>query len=458
MNGTTKQKPCRNFKGYSYIKDRSTDTKTYWRCVNYLRDLCHSRLHTCIITNDVIKPPSEHTCKTDGPSLEIRKFNEELVHRARNTQEIPDIIVTNFYKALSDQGIARLPIRDNIKRRIRMVRKNKNIVNAPNDPNFTTIPTSLTKTVRDDMFLRCDTGPGDDRILIFASTEQLDILQSTDDFLVDGTFKVVPEIFYQVYIIHAVYRGHVVPVLYALLRRKNAATYENLVHEILRFAPNWNPVSIMLDFEQACIGAFDRSFPNVLLSGCYFHLRQSIHRKLQALGHQNKYENDPEFSHNIHKIAALAFIKPDDVVKAFEDLSINLDDEYQTILDYFEETYIGRLRANHTRRKATFTIDFWSMFHRTTQSLMRTNNSAEAYHRRINAIFQCSHPTLWVFLQKLIDEQNATHADIVHIRSGQVPKSKNKNERFEKRLLHLISNPHQNILTQLDSIANNITL
>ncbi|CAM4799007.1 unnamed protein product [Rotaria magnacalcarata] len=342
-------------------------TKTYWRCVNYLRDRCHSRLHTYIITNDAIKPPSEHTCKTDSSSLEIRKFNEELVHQARNSQEIPDIIVNNCYKALSDQGIARLPIRDNIKRRIRMVHKNKNIANAPYDPNFTTIPTSLTKTVRDDMFLRCDTEPGDDRILLFASTKQLDILQSTDDFLVDGTFKV--------------------------------------------------------------------------------------------LGHQNKYEDDPEFSHNIHKIVvALTFLKPDDAVKGFEDLSMNPDDEYQTILHHFEEAYIGRLRANHTRREPMFTIDFWSMFHRTTQSLMRTNNSTEAYHRRINSIFQCTHQAQWVFLQKLIDEQNATHADIVHIRSGQVPKSKKKNERYEKRLLHLISNPHQNILTQLGSIANNITL
>ncbi|CAF3402781.1 unnamed protein product [Rotaria sp. Silwood2] len=315
MNGTTKQKPCLNFNGYSYIKDRSTNKKTYWRCVNYLRDRCHSRLHTCIITNDVIKPPTEHTCTTDGSSLEVRKFNEEIAHRARNTQEIPDVIVTNCYKALSDQRIARLPIRDNIKRRIRMVRQNKNIVNAPNDPNFTSIPTSLTKTIRDDMFLRCDTGPG---------------------------------------------------------------------------------------------------------------------MSSKALGYQNKYENEPEFSHNIHKIAALVFLKPDDVVKGFEDLSVDLGDEYQAVFDYIEETYIGRLRANHTRRKPLFIIDFCKMFHRTTESLMRTNNSAEAYHRRINSIFQCSHPTLWVFLQKLIDEQNATHTDVVHIKSGQAPKSKKKNERFEK--------------------------
>jgi hypothetical protein len=113
---------------------------------------------------------------------------------------------------------------------------------------------------------------GDDRILIFASSEQLDILQSSGDFLVDGTFKVDPEIFYQLYIIHAVYRGHVVPVLYALLKRKTAATYQNLVHQILQFAPRWNPISIMLDFEQACIGVYEANFPNVNLSGCYFHL------------------------------------------------------------------------------------------------------------------------------------------------------------------------------------------
>ncbi|CAF5167538.1 unnamed protein product, partial [Rotaria magnacalcarata] len=60
----------------------------------------------------------ELTYKTDGSSLEVGKFNEELVHQARNTQEIPDVIVINCYKALSDQGITRLPILDDEKRPI----------------------------------------------------------------------------------------------------------------------------------------------------------------------------------------------------------------------------------------------------------------------------------------------------------------------------------------------------
>jgi hypothetical protein len=53
----------------------------------------------------------------------------------------------------------------------------------------------------------------------------------------DGTFKVVPEIFYQLYIIHTLYRDHVIPVCYALLRRKDASTYDRLFNEILKFAP-----------------------------------------------------------------------------------------------------------------------------------------------------------------------------------------------------------------------------
>jgi hypothetical protein len=118
--------------------------------------------------------------------------------------------------------------------------------------------------------------------LIFATDEQVDILQDTEDLLVDGTFKVVPEIFYQLFIIHGVFRDHVVPLIYALLRRKNAETYQYLITEILNIAPRWSPRTIMLDFEQASMGAFQAAFPNALLSGCYFHLRQSIHRKLQV--------------------------------------------------------------------------------------------------------------------------------------------------------------------------------
>ena len=104
--------------------------------------------------------------------------------------------------------------------------------------------------------LLCIIDLGDDKILIFASNEQLEIPQSAHHFMSDGTFKVVPEIFYQLYVIHAVYRDHIIPVSYALLQRKNAFTYERLVNEILRFAPEWTPESMMIDYEKVCVNAY----------------------------------------------------------------------------------------------------------------------------------------------------------------------------------------------------------
>ncbi|CAF3402296.1 unnamed protein product [Rotaria socialis] len=84
----------------------------------------------------------------------------------------------------------------------------------------------------------------------------------------------------------------------------------------------------------------------------FFLEEVEIHRN-KALGHQNQYESDPLFTHNIHKIAALAFLKLTNVINGFEHLSIDLGDDNETILDYFEETYIGeRVIVKSSRRHA----------------------------------------------------------------------------------------------------------
>ena len=58
---------------------------------------------------------------------------------------------------------------------------------------------------------------------------------------------------------------------------------------------------------------------------------------------QNNYQEDSSFSHNIHKIIALTFLNPNQVISGFERLAIELGDDYETILDYFEESYIGKI-------------------------------------------------------------------------------------------------------------------
>ena len=55
-------------------------------------------------------------------------------------------------------------------------------------------------------------------------------------------------------------------------------------------------------------------------------------------------------------ISALAFVPTADVVDAFDALSAVLPNELQEIMDYFEDTYIGRPDRRGVRRAARFPI------------------------------------------------------------------------------------------------------
>jgi hypothetical protein len=51
--------------------------------------------------------------------------------------------------------------------------------------------------------------------------------------------------------------------------------------ELIRgFAPQFNPQSVHLDYEEAVINAFKYAFPNIAVKGCYFHLMQNLRDKL----------------------------------------------------------------------------------------------------------------------------------------------------------------------------------
>ena len=119
-------------------------------------------------------------------------------------------------------------------------------------------------------------------------------------------------------------------------------------------------------------------------------------KRIQHLGLQQRYNDDQEFSLHVRMLCALAFLPPDDVVQGFEDFTdhirINYQGEVDNLLEYFEDTYIGRHRRNAPRRTAMFPVVLWNMFHRTDEELPRTNNSVEGWHRSFQAHVSSSHP------------------------------------------------------------------
>jgi hypothetical protein len=64
-----------------------------------------------------------------------------------------------------------------------------------------------------------------------------------------------------------------------------------------------------------------------------------VYRKVQEAGLQQRYQADADFSLTVKMIPAIAFCPVEDVVDAFKILAKDIGDDYQGLLDYFEDTY-----------------------------------------------------------------------------------------------------------------------
>lgn len=142
--------------------------------------------------------------------------------------------------------------------------------------------------------------------------------------MADGTFKTVPKLFQQLYTIHGCVggvNGRVVPLIYALMTRKNTESYDTLFRQLNDLAVSINvnlcPKYIMTDFEIAPMKAFVREFPTAVSKGCLFHLGQSVYRRVQEYGLAAQYGSDVEFSLKIRQLLALAFLSSDEIEDAF---------------------------------------------------------------------------------------------------------------------------------------------
>ena len=130
--------------------------------------------------------------------------------------------------------------------------------------------------------------------------------------------------------------------LYCLLPNKTGETYKKMVNALNNLIPSGRPTKILVEFEKASMTAFQEGFPDAVVTGCYFHLCQSIIRKVNELGFKLAYETDMTFREYIRCLPALAFVPCSDVITTFEPL-IEVAPERQNIdalLKFFENTCI----------------------------------------------------------------------------------------------------------------------
>ena len=95
-----------------------------------------------------------------------------------------------------------------------------------------------------------------------------------------------------------------------------------------------------MDFEKACKLTAHEAFPTAEVKGCYFHLCQSLVRKVVSV--RLKTDSDYDIKVRIKSLAAFKFVPQNDVFYIYRTLMREFPDEdgYNDILSYFSTTYI----------------------------------------------------------------------------------------------------------------------
>ena len=117
---------------------------------------------------------------------------------------------------------------------------------------------------------------------MFGSHENLDALQIHSHWFIDGTFKVAPELFMQVFTIHGLVDNQALPLVYVLLTNKTEASYFRVFDSLKNLQPALNPQSVMSDFEKASQNAVERAFPATEIVGCLSILDKAFGEKFSS--------------------------------------------------------------------------------------------------------------------------------------------------------------------------------
>ena len=153
----------------------------------------------------------------------------------------------------------------------------------------------------------------------------------------------------------------------------------------------------------------------------------------------------------------IAFVPPEDVFAAFETLEEHVDASLNELMAYFEEYYIGK-KLKHRRKAPLFCVNWWNVYHRTLRTEPRTNNNAEAGFRRLQAEFNCHHPTLWRFIKGLRRQHLVRDLEYNEVAKGQPLASKEPKLIIREEVIMdlVIGYESWSILEYLGAIAHNI--
>ena len=203
---TEKGKQCIMENGYMYTMHRTKGDDSQWQCVEI--NSCKARIH---ITGSVItKRTNEHLHEPNCHRFHCNEVKAGVKRRASETQEPTHSIVASQLTNLSDESAIYLPKLDSFKKTIcRARRKAANVPLEATSLDNLELPEVYKRTNKGEPFLHHDSGSAaqNTRILILGTKSNVEIVNTSSVWLADRTFKSAPNLFYQLYVVHALKGG-----------------------------------------------------------------------------------------------------------------------------------------------------------------------------------------------------------------------------------------------------------
>lgn len=273
--------------GFTYNFDREyNETTTYWYCEQKKSYNCGGRVTVVFDGNDLkVTKRREHSHSPDVMRKDVLQFIDSINTRALGGNERPREVIRGVKRGIEDDVLLELPKNQALSKRVKRLRADTSGVQNTQGPDLV-IP-EISKKFNGESFLLGDNENGEERVIVFGSLIGLKLLYESKIVSADGTFKSSPHGFSQVYTIHATVevngRYHSLPVIWCILQKKTATTYE-IMWQIIKDAVAAHLQKSLLirrlltDFEKAIGKAALKIFPECIISFCHFHLCQTIYR------------------------------------------------------------------------------------------------------------------------------------------------------------------------------------
>ena len=281
------------YHGFMYHCDRRTEDKTFWRCFNRQEMACKGRVHE---TDGQFRLVTEHNHAPSHNRAEAEMMRTNMINRSIMSNDTSRAIYSAAVQGASPGAIIKLPKYASMQQSIARKRKAVNLPHPnPQSLEEIDVPLELRVTANGENFLLYDSGNQDlQRILIFGTDRNIAILRLCEVWLADASFKVAPALFYQIWVIHGLYRNRVVPLVYVLMPAKSGQMYAKSLEFLSQ--QNLRPQTIIIDFEKAEVTSLRTAFPMASIHGCFFHFAQSIWRKIHDIGWAVRYREDQNFA------------------------------------------------------------------------------------------------------------------------------------------------------------------